>query len=77
MPELNECERKKLGTDVELHEQLQKAVESAFDETERNGYHNAYIIKTGDLLQELIDLRNNHGLPNGGECLNCDGSKCI
>jgi len=77
VPELNECEKKKLGADVELHEQLEKAIEDSFNETEKNNYHVAYIAKTRDLLQELIDLRNTHGLPNDGECLNCDGSKCI
>ena len=75
----------RLGEDAPIHEELKNLLDEQFARTREMGCgrspfgelvmrdvaHNNVVY-----LRELIELREKHGIPNGGECHNCDGSKC-
>ena len=76
MTETTKCELVKLGDDAETHEQVKEQINRAFIMNVESGYATEAFRNTADLLQELIVIRERHGVPNDGKCYKCDGTKC-
>jgi len=71
------CELERLGEDADTHEQIKQRIDEAFKMNCASGCATNALMNTRDLLQELIRVRNLHGLPNDGKCYNCPGDRCI
>jgi hypothetical protein len=71
------CELERLGKDAMLHETLKSAIDRSFKNTFLMGPSIGTLVDTGELLHDLIALRDLHNIPNDGSCFNCSGDKCI
>jgi len=83
---LNDCERNHLGRNgVERHQELEDLIDQGFDASHSQISNktniknellwNSAIGKMIELMEELIELRDAHGLSNDGDCYKCDFNK--